>query len=236
MATTRKRSTSDPVGLFLDGSGNVGWTLFGISRAMPLLAHGTFQTVPQDPGEYGRRLLFTAGWLERMILEHKPALIGFEAPFMPPPPPKSAKARAKWKGFRTSDHSLRFLISVCGVFDMVAAKYSIEIREVNVQTAKASLAGAAKKLERDATLMDLRRMGASPAEIKQAGFKLRRISKEDMIAAAKAHGWPIDGEHEADACGVAKVIIENRTGGRSNGNRGAGGRGRRGGVVGTLGL
>lgn len=213
MARTKTIST-DPVGLFLDGSGNVGWALFGISRAMPLLAHDTFTTVPQSASEWGRRFLFTATWLDRMIVEHRPVLIGFEAPFMPPPPPKKKAARAKWKGFAVTQDTLRFLVGISSVFEMVAAKYSLECREVNVQTVKAALAGKAKKLERDAALEDMRRMGASKDELKAAGFKLRRISKDDMIAAAIAHGWPVEDEHQADACGVAKVIIENRTKGK----------------------
>jgi hypothetical protein len=237
MVKAKKLSTPDPVGLFLDGSGNVGWTLFGMSRAMPLLAHGTFQTVPQSASEYGRRLLFTAGWLERRILQYKPALIGFEAPFMPPPPPKSKKKRQAWRGFQVSADTLRFLICICGVFEMVAAKFGIECREVNVQTAKASLAGRAKKIERDATLLDMKRMGATPAELKIASFKLRRISKDDMIAAAIARGWRIDDEHQADACGVAKVIIENRTGGpKDAGVARVPGSGRRAGMAGALGI
>lgn len=215
MAMAKTRSTSsDGAGLFLDGSGNVGWALIGISRSMPLIAHGTFTTESQSAAVWGLRLLRTAGFVESMIVRHRPVLIGFEAPFMPPPPPKSAKARAKWKGFQVSADTLRFLICIGGVFEMVAAKYSIECREVNVQTVKASLAGAAKKIERDGALAELARMGASKEELKTAGLRLRKISKDDMIKAAEARGWHVEDEHQADACGVGKVIIENRTGGR----------------------
>lgn len=211
MAKAKTRSTSDGVGLFLDGSGRVGWALIGLSRHMPLRGCGTYQTMPQSSSEWGRRFLFTASWLDAMIVKHQPVLIGFEAPFLPPPPPKSEKARAKWKGFRVTGDTLRFLTGIAAVFEMVAAKHSIECREVNVQTVKASLAGAAKKIERDKTLSELLAMGATKEELKAAGLRLRKISKDDMVAAARARGWNVsDDGHQADACGVGKVIIENR--------------------------
>lgn len=183
-----------------------------MSPAMPLIESGTFTTKPVEPGVWGIRFLHTATFVDKLIEAKRPALIGFEAPFMPPPPPTTKAKRAAFKGFRVNADTLRFLIGIVTVIEMVAARHGIPCREVNVQTVKASLAGGRKKEERARVKADLVREDVDPAVIAEEMKRLRRIDKGDMINAAHARGWDVKDEHQADACGVAKVLIENRIG------------------------
>lgn len=206
MATKRPNTET---GLFLDGSGFCGWSVMCL-HTMDVLEVGTFWAGEKpSPVEWGVAWLRIATFVDRKLstLKPKPVVVGFEAPFVPPPANDKAKGR---KVFKVNPENLRWLIGVAAMFEMVAARHGIRPLEAHVQTVKASLAGAAKKIERDRELDRLRAQGADSKLISATRFALLRISKEEMVAAAKARGWPVTNDHEADACGVGKVIIEER--------------------------
>lgn len=198
-------------------------------HSMTVFETGTVRAQAVAPDQWGVAWLKIATWLEGKIVEVKPEIVGFESPFMPPPPPRNKAARANWKGFAVSQRILRFLIGVATVFEMIAARHPCECVEVNVNTVKASLAGAKKKKDRDAELDKLKAMGVDKTTLKLRQRELMKITKDDMEAAAKRMGWKVADHHQADACGVGKVVIENRwtEGHKRNDNPGMGKRRRR---------
>lgn len=177
---------------------------------MAVLETGTFLVGDKpSPQEWGMAWLRIGTFVQDKInsLKPKPIILGFESPFVPPPQKAPQPGR---KTFAVNWENLRFLFGVVTVFEMCAIRNGLQPLEVNVQTVKASLAGEAKKIARDAELDRLREIGVDKKTINKRRFELLKISKEEMENAAKARGWKVADHHQADACGVGKVIIENR--------------------------
>jgi hypothetical protein len=163
-------------GLFFDGSGVIGWAHMLYAPGAPLLDRGTFK-VPTlaDPEAFGPRWSIVEKFTSDLCERKKPDAIGLESPFIPRDGGFD-QVTGKPK-IRVNINTLRFLLGVDAIFEMVAARCGAECREVNVGTAKKALAGHG------------------------------HATKEDMEAAAKARGYGIKSHHEADACAVGLVMI-----------------------------
>lgn len=195
-------------GLFFDTAGFMGWALMGLSPSMPLLASDTFHLSFKDaPGEWSGRWIQAATEADRLVRLYSPRLIGFEAPFLPPQESNDKRAKFGGSKFRISAETVRFLIGLAAMIEVVAKRHAIPCREVPVQTNKATLAGAAKKIEVDKAKAQFQRVGIAEDVQKEELRIMRKIDKSDMVDACFARGWKVKSEHEADACGVGLVCI-----------------------------
>jgi Holliday junction resolvasome RuvABC endonuclease subunit len=130
-----QRSTKQRTGLFLDGSGFIGWSLMAFAPSVPLLRYDTFK-VPRmaDPAIFGPRWAIIQKWLNDMVDRHKPDVIGFESPFVP------VYGNKAGQGY-VNINTLRFLLGVCTIFETVASQRGLECKEVANGSAKKALGG-----------------------------------------------------------------------------------------------
>lgn len=146
--------------LALDISTAIGWALFRDARARPKL--GTWRAPPAMPGVYGKRYRAAHEWLGEICAVHAPAVLAFEAPVFP----RFTEAHT------TTEQTLRLLIGLAAMAELVAEERSLRCIEVHWKTAKIALAGFAGAVKRD------------------------------MISAAVKAGYRVADEHQADACAV----------------------------------
>lgn len=118
-------------GLFLDGSGSIGWALMGFGPDMPLIESDTFDVKEMaDPEMFGPRVLIVRKWIAGMIVRHRPDVVGFERTYFP-----------RHEEHRTNENTLTFLIMVNGEFMAAASAAGIECRRVNNSSAKKAMTG-----------------------------------------------------------------------------------------------
>ena len=120
-------------------------------------------------------------WLEERCRELQPRWIAFEAPYVPQVTParvRSASGHAVWTmpSRRTpiNIHTLRRLISLCGLVEMVAHQHRIECREELPTKITQSFTG-------------------------HGNWAGRENKKKATIRMCEVYGWPVANDNEADA-------------------------------------
>ena len=119
------------------------------------------------PDEYGYRFKAFHDWLCDMLTAHNPDVLAFEGPVMIRGPNAS-----------TTEHTIRTLIGMVSIAELVANLRGIRCFEANVATCKKRLTGDG------------------------------RAQKNDMIVAATQLGYAVANDHEADAIAVALVVFD----------------------------
>jgi Holliday junction resolvasome RuvABC endonuclease subunit len=147
----------------------VGWAVFkGAEAKRPQL--GTFD-LPEAPVDRpGRRYLALDEWVDNMILVCTPQLVAFEAPIVP------IDKRA-WH-LDTDAATVRFLIGLASIVELVAYRRNVRCIEVAVPTVKNRMTGN------------------------------QWAKKRQVVAAAVKAGYRIADAHQADACGVALAAFD----------------------------
>ncbi len=152
--------------LGLDCSTQVGWSYFSADGAVPRC--GTWKAPPSWSAEdYGTRFAKFHDWLCDMLTTMQPDVLAFESPVLP---------RGSMN-MLTTEHTLRTLIGLVSVAELVAQLRGVRCFEVNVATAKKMLTGNG------------------------------RAEKPDMVIAATNRGFPVADDHQADACAVGLVAL-----------------------------
>jgi Holliday junction resolvasome RuvABC endonuclease subunit len=152
--------------LALDCSTSVGWAFFKAHGAAPMC--GTWKAPSTwSIEDYGSRFAKFHDWLCDMLTTLEPNVLAFESPVLP---------RGSMD-FPTTEHTLRTLIGLVSVAELVAKLRGVRCREVNVSTAKKALTGNG------------------------------RAQKSDMIVAATNRGFGVADDHQADACAVGLVAL-----------------------------
>ena len=152
--------------LALDISTNVGWAVFNGRHSKPRL--DTWRAPMAMVGHYGRRLSAFEEWLRGKISLLQPELVAFESPIF-----------VKWSSdLATNEHTIRLLIGLASITELVCYRASVRCIEVHSQTAKKRLAGNS------------------------------RAKKNQMVAAAVKAGFEVANDHEADACAVALAAYD----------------------------
>jgi hypothetical protein len=120
-------------------------------------------------------------WLEERCRELQPRWIAFEAPYVPQVTParvRSASGHAVWtmpsRRKPINIHTLRRLISLCGLVEMVAHQHRIECREELPTKITQSFTG-------------------------HGNWAGRENKKKATIRMCEVYGWPVKNENEADA-------------------------------------
>jgi len=153
--------------LALDTSTHVGYAYFSAPDVKPVC--GTWRAPKSwSPEDYGKRFKAFHDWLCDMVTTFDPEVLAFEGPFLP---------RGS-SSFSSTEHTLRTLIGLASIAELIANLRSLRCFEVNVSTAKLALTGNG------------------------------RAEKKDMIVAATRRGWPVSNDHESDACAVAMVAYQ----------------------------
>jgi Holliday junction resolvasome RuvABC endonuclease subunit len=151
--------------LALDCSTSVGFAYFSADGAAPKC--GTWRAPAVWSAEdYGSRFAKFHNWLCDMLTTFAPDVLAFESPVLP-------RGSAN---FQTTEQTLRTLIGLVSVAELVANIREIRCFEVNVATAKKQLSGSG------------------------------RADKDAMIVAATKRGFGVTDDHQADACAVALVV------------------------------
>jgi Holliday junction resolvasome RuvABC endonuclease subunit len=132
---------------------------------MPKL--GTF-TLPKSwaPENYGPRFKAFHDFLCDAVTTFEPDVLAFEGPFLP----RGTSA------FSSTEHTLRTLIGLATIAELVANLRGLRCFEVNVSTAKLFFTGNG------------------------------RAEKKEMLAEAWRRGWQCADDHQSDACAVACVV------------------------------
>lgn len=154
--------------LGLDLGLSVGWALFGNPQGKPKL--GTFDLPAAPTDRPGRRFMALDDWLDDMIVTTAPQLLAFEAPIVP------IDKRA-WH-IDTDASTVRFLIGLASIVELVAQRRHLRCIEVAVPTVKNRMTGN------------------------------QWAKKGAVIAAAVKLGYRIADAHQADACGVALAAFD----------------------------
>jgi Holliday junction resolvasome RuvABC endonuclease subunit len=116
--------------LAFDASSTTGWAFFASPRARPVLGHFD---LPATASDYGTRSLAMQGHVARLIDEHHPNVIAFEAPIFLP--------RDRW-------HTRRLLTSLVVVIELVAAMRGLRCIEIDPSGVKEALCGPQKRNQR----------------------------------------------------------------------------------------
>lgn len=145
--------------LALDIASNTGaaWDAPGGRR--PLCA--SWRAPYADPKDFGSRFLSFMRWLDEVVLVVKPRILAFEAPLVP-----------HGANMKTSADTVRYLIGLASIAEMVASDHEIEVVEENLGTIKKYFTGSG------------------------------HAKKHDMMARAKALNWAAANHNEADAAGL----------------------------------
>lgn len=154
--------------LSLDCSTVLGWSYWASAESIPRC--GTWKAPKAWAIEdYGPRFKAFHDWLCDMITTFDPQVLAFEGPVMP---------RGGGGSFQTTEHTMRTLIGLVSVAELVANLRGLRCFEVNVATAKKRLAGHG------------------------------RAEKSEMLLMATNLGYPCADDHQADACAVALVVYD----------------------------
>lgn len=145
--------------LALDIASNVGFAV-GAAGSAPIV--GTYRLPKSfDPNDFGQRFVAFDRWLTETLEVHQPRVVAFEEPIAP----RGVNMLSNWS-------TIRFLIGLVAIAELVAHGFGCETTEANVSTVKKHWAGNG------------------------------RADKADMIAACFRLGWKVANDHEADACGL----------------------------------
>lgn len=160
----------------------------GLHPDLPLLSRGTIR-LPKAPapGVHGWRFVQLEDQLTHLIEEERPHFGGFESPFLP-----IHNQFGNDDSKRSSENTIRFLIGVDSIIETVFARFNIHCEEVHNSTVKKAMLG------RGGRFTDADGKKLKPEQVKQL-----------MKNACFDRGWMIADEHQADACGVGKYMIEN---------------------------
>jgi hypothetical protein len=157
-------------------------TTTGFAHGLPGMrpSWGTFRAGKTNAAT-GEVLNLFRNWLEERCRELQPRWIAFEAPYVPQVTParvRSASGHAVWTmpSRRTpiNIHTLRRLISLCGLVEMVAHQHRIECREELPTKITQSFTG-------------------------HGNWAGRENKKKATIRMCEVYGWPVANDNEADA-------------------------------------
>jgi Holliday junction resolvasome RuvABC endonuclease subunit len=152
--------------LALDISTQVGWALFKRPAAPPRL--GTLRAPLAAVDNYGPRLDAFETWLHDFIPLARPEVLAFESPVF-----------VKWSSdLATTEHTIRMLVSLAGIAELVAWRARLRCLEVHSRTAK-------RRLTSD-----------------------NRAKKRAMQSAAVRLGFTVADDHQADAIAVALAAYD----------------------------
>lgn len=168
--------------LTFDQATRTGWA-FGIERSLERYLFGSFRMPKRDdPGE--RLVIFRDGLVD-LIETHKPDLIAFETPYMPiglhnaKPVAEGAKARMPF-----SPKTISFLKWIEGVLIETTARYGIPTENFPSSSWRVTALG----------------FGRLPPGSEEDFKKL-------MVRKAKALGYPVADDNEADAIGMLMHML-----------------------------
>lgn len=154
--------------LALDCSTFVGWSFWASAHAVPKC--GTWKMPKAWSNEaYGKRFVALHHWLADMITRFEPDVLCWESPILP---------RAGMRDLKVTEDTLRTLVGLVSICELVGELRELRTFEVHVATCKKRLAGDA------------------------------RADKAEMMAAATRLGFAIADSHQADSCGVALVVYD----------------------------
>jgi Holliday junction resolvasome RuvABC endonuclease subunit len=180
--------------LALDLATTTGWAL-GTPESPPML--GSFRCPKVfDDDTLGQRWAKFALWLDDMITVHKPDLVGFEAPLV--------FGGAKGSSRPTNIDTIRFLIGLATIAELVAVQLSTEVEDAHIQQVRAHFCGSGRAKKPDVQAMCFRR-GLKPADDNQA----------DAIAILSflqhCHGCPAPWARELPKVGGGLLVIPGTT-------------------------
>ena len=154
--------------LALDCSTNVGWAVF--ERPAGPVRFGTWRGPKRFlQSEYGRSFVALEAWLVDQLTRYVPDVVAFEAPIMP------------FAGFieqRSSLDTVRLLVGLATVVELVTVRAGARCIEVPVPTAKKRVCGTG------------------------------RATKRDMINAVVKLGHLVEDDHQADAIAVGLAAYD----------------------------
>ncbi|MEM1149059.1 MAG: hypothetical protein AAGI03_00670 [Pseudomonadota bacterium] len=150
--------------LALDIASSTGWA-FGLPGTRPITG-----TISVD-GSLGDRMRYLCGHLHNLIADLEPEIIIFEEPWL-----SAGKGSAK---------TMRGLICLAGVAEMVAANQKVQIVETTADTWRKHFVGVT----------------TAPRAVK--GKATRRAWIKAIVAQrCAALGWSFSNDDESDACGI----------------------------------
>lgn len=139
---------------------------------------GTKKLPKAAPENYAGRTLPLREWMRMMITKYRPDAVAFESPFIPMGNFIKKDGPAP---FTTTQHTLRLQIALATEVETTAAEFKIsEIHEISTMTVKKALAGKSKLDDKS----------------------------KDMMDAAKARGWMVTDDNQADALGVGIAFYD----------------------------
>lgn len=154
--------------LALDCSSYVGWSFWPSADAVPKC--GTWRMPKSWSNEaYGKRFVALHHWLADMLTRFEPEVLCWESPILP---------RAGMRDLKVTEDTLRTLVGLVSICELVAELREIRTFEVHVATAKKRLTGDA------------------------------RADKDAMLMAATRMGFPAADHHQADSCAVALAVFD----------------------------
>lgn len=157
-----------PSVLALDCSSHVGWSFFASADSTPKC--GTWHMPKSwNVQAYGKRFVALHHWLADMITRFEPDILCWESPILP---------RAGMRDLKVTEDTLRTLVGLVSICELVAELRQLRTFEVHVATAKKRLTGDA------------------------------RADKKAMVLAATRLGFPVSDDHQSDSCAVALVVYD----------------------------
>lgn len=144
----------------------------GTGADLPDLSHHRLEAMGQDGGRYFHAF---RGWLQDMIVLHKPTLIAFEAPVLPR---------------MTSLRTTRALQGLVAHTEEIAHRRSIDCREVNVVDVKRGLTGMGNAKKADMVAV-ARQYGLDPAVHDEADAFAVWLCAIRQLRPQHAHQWDL---------------------------------------------
>lgn len=168
--------------LTVDQAANSGWCA-GSDKSNEPFAFGSFRMPKRDV--IGERLVIFRDGLVDIIETHKPDVIAMETPYMPMGQTKPRFDGDKRAGNSTfNPKTIRFLANIEGILKEVAARYALELEEFPSSSWRVTALG----------------FGRLPKGSTQDFKKL-------MMARARALGYAVKNDNEADAIGMMLHLL-----------------------------
>lgn len=166
--------------LALDQSTKSGWA-FGIERSDDRWLFGSFKMPKRD--DNGERLVIFRNTLVDLIKDLKPDLIAYEEPYFPLQGFTPAKTEGKER-MPFNPVTIKFLLNLQGVLTEATAAHAIPTTSFTSSAWRVTALGFG------------RAKGITPPQLKKM-----------MIARAKALGYAVKDDNEADAIGILMHML-----------------------------
>lgn len=168
--------------LTLDQATRTGWA-FGIERSDERWKFGSFRMPKRD--DNGERLVIFRDGLVGLIEEHQPDLIAYEQPYMPLGTPQKVAKGGEAQRAPFSPKTISFLLHIEGVLIETTARHLVPTEHYPSSSWRTTALG----------------MGRLPPGAQQGEFKRM------MIRRAKALGYEVADDNEADAIGILMHLL-----------------------------